>query len=102
MREASVILDQVAETAGSDLAERIARHLALALLRDSQRFHEARENQSAFMRETIELLVSATEKLAADLQYTDAYRQVAADRTTDETAGRKATRARAAKRLRET
>lgn len=98
IREASVLLDEVLETNDPEATKLIARELLVLMLRDGRRFHEARGNQSAFMRETIELLVTAAEKVASDRQYAAAYADAASDRTEDEAAARRAARAHAARR----
>ena len=100
MRDASGVLQEVAEAAGIDAAERIARQIVLALVRDRRRFSDARGNQSAFMRETIELLVGAAEKLAEDMRYAKAYAEVASEPTADEVQARRATRNKAVRRRR--
>jgi hypothetical protein len=101
IQDASVILDESADAADSGVAEKIAAELVLAMTRDSARFHGIRGNQSAFMRETVELLVSAAKKVASDLQYTNAYAEAAAIRTDDEIGFRKAARARTAQHWRD-
>lgn len=98
IRDASVILDEIADAAGSEVAEKVAAELVLAMVRNSARFHGVRGNQSAFMRETVELLVSAAKKVAFDLQYASVYAEAAASRTDDEVEFRQAARARAAQR----
>ena len=82
-----------------ELQERVARELVRALLRDADRFRAARTNQSAFMRDTIELLVTAAEKVARDLHYADEY--AAVERTGDEQASARAMRAAVARRWRD-
>ena len=101
VREASVVLDDLANEVGAELGERIGRELVLALHRGGGRFHETRGNQSAFVRQTVELLVNATEKVASDLQYAREYAKVAAERTDDEAAFRRAARVAAAERWRD-
>ncbi len=101
IRAASVFLDEIEEAAGSEVSERIARELVLALLRDTRRFRGASGNQSAFMRETVELVVSAAQKVAADLEYADAYARGGAERTSDEEEFRRAARTRAGERWRD-
>ncbi len=98
IREASLFLDDMA---GSDVTERLAAELVLAMLRDRARFHGVDGNQSAFMRETIELVVSAARKVASDLAYEDAYALAAASRTDDEIEFRRGARARAGQRWRD-
>jgi hypothetical protein len=98
IHEASETLERLAE---AHVVERFVRDLGLAIFRESGRFNEVRGNQSAFVRETVELLLSAAEKTATDLEYAEAYSRVAADRTTDEEAVHRAARARAAERWRD-
>jgi hypothetical protein len=95
VREASLILDDPA------LHERIGRELLLALFRDDSRFREARGNQSAFVRESVELLMGAAEKVASDLQYAREYAKVAAEQTDDEAAFRRAAQTAAGERWRD-
>jgi hypothetical protein len=101
IQDASAILDEIADSASSNVAEKIAAELVLAMARDSARFHGVRGNQSAFIRETIELLVGAARKVASDLRYADLYAEAAASRTDDEVEFRQAGRARAAQRWRD-
>jgi hypothetical protein len=101
IREASVILDEITDAVGSDLAEKIAAEMVLAMVRDSARFHGFRGNQSAFVRETVELLVGAAKKVASDLRYAGVYAEAAESRTDDEVEFRRAGRARAAQRWRD-
>jgi hypothetical protein len=101
IQDASAILDEIANNAGPEVAEKIAAELVLALVRDSGRFHGVRGNQSAFMRETIELLVGAVGKIASDLRYAGVYAEAAENRTDDETKFRRASRSRAARRWRD-
>lgn len=98
IREASMILGEVGDAAGAEVAEKIAAEFLLAMVRDGKRFQAARGNQSAFMRETIELLVNAAKKVESDLQYADVYADAAAGRTDDEVEFRRAAGARAAQR----
>ncbi len=98
IREASETLEKPADP---QVVERFVRDLALAIFRESGRFDETRGNQSAFVREAVELLVSAAEKTAADLDYAEAYGRVAADRTPDEEEVHRAARARAGGRWRD-
>jgi hypothetical protein len=100
IQEASAVLAEIDDSASSDVAEKIAAELALALARDSTRFHGVRGNQSAFMRETIELLVGAARKVASDLRYADLYAEAATSRSKDEVELHQAGRTRAAKRWR--
>jgi precorrin-6B methylase 2 len=101
IRDASTILDESASTAGSDVTEKIAAEFVLAMARDSARFRGIRDNQSAFVREAVELLVGAAKKAASDLQYTKMYAEAAASRTDDEIEFLEASRARAAQRWRD-
>jgi hypothetical protein len=75
MRHVGVILDHVlADLRGRDeVVERIAQELVLMIVRDASEFRSAAENQSAFIRETLELIVRATEKVARDLEFAQAY-----------------------------
>ena len=98
IQDASAILDELADSASSDVAEKIAAELVLALARDGARFHGVRGNQSAFMRETIELLVGAARKVAADLRYASAYADAAETRTDDEIEFSRASNAHTAQR----
>jgi hypothetical protein len=98
IREASALLDEVSETNDPEAIKLIARELLVLMLRDGGRFHNARGNQSAFMRETIELLVTAAEKVASDREYATAYADAGLDRTEDEAAARRAARAHATRR----
>jgi len=84
----------------SEIAERIARELVLAILRDHIRFHGVRGNQSAFVRETVELVVNAAHKVAADIAYADVYAEAADLRSDEEREFRRAPRSRAARRVR--
>jgi hypothetical protein len=96
--EAGVTLDQLEDSAGPAVAERIAAELVLALVRDTARFKGAGGNQSAFVRETVELIVGAVEKVAADLGQAEAYAEAASARSREEVEFRQASRARAARR----
>jgi hypothetical protein len=96
--EAGVVLDQLEESVGPVVAERIAAELVLALVRNTSRLKGAGGNQSAFVRETVELIVGAVEKVAADLGQVEAYAQEASARNRDELEFRQAARARAAQR----
>lgn len=82
--QAGVVLDQFADAADPAVSERIVAELALALARDPSRFHDARGNQSAFVRETVELLVGAVEKVASDLHHAEAYALAASTRSEEE------------------
>ena len=102
IRDASEFLDEIAEAAGGgDIAERVASELVLALMRDRQRFHGIGGNQSAFMRETVDLVVRAAQKVASDLRFADAYAEAAASQSADEREFRRGTRAVASRRLRD-
>lgn len=100
VREASVILDDLAKEVGADLGERIGREVIRALYRDGGHFNETRGNQSAFVRESVELVVGAAEKVASDLHWAREYAKVAAEQTDEEAAFRRAARAAAAERWR--
>jgi hypothetical protein len=101
IQEAGAILEQCANAAHSDYAEKIATELALALARDNARFRGIQGNQSAFMREAVELLVGAAKKVASDLQYADEYAEAAESRTDEEIEFRRASSAQAAQRWRD-
>ncbi len=101
IREASVILGELSDAASSTFVEKIAAELVLALTRDGARFRDIKENQSAFMRETIELLVGAVGKVASDLRYAGVYAEAAESQTNEEIEFRRAGRARVAKRWRD-
>src|SRR4051812_20126375 len=77
IREAAAQLEamfgDVQSEEGQAAAERVAQELMLALLRDREQFQQAVDNQSAFMRQTIELFVRTTEKVASDLRYAAEY-----------------------------
>ena len=96
--EASVALEELGDSADSAVAERVSAELALALIRDRGRFNEARGNQSAFVRETVELLLGAVEKVASDLRHAEVYARGASTRSKDELEFRRAARARAGQR----
>ncbi len=96
--DASVVLDELGDSADSAVAERVSAELTLALIRDRGRFNEARGNQSAFVRETVELLVGAVEKVASDLRHAEAYARAASTRSKDEREFRRAARVRAGRR----
>lgn len=98
IRKASALLDEVSETNDPEVTKLITRELLVLMLRNGRRFHDARGNQSAFMRETIELLVTAAEKVASDREYATAYADAASDRTEDEAVARRAARVHAARR----
>lgn len=98
IRKTSAILNESAASERSDFAERIATELALALARDSSTFRDLSGNQSAFMRESVELLVSAATKVVSDLQYADVYTEAAKSRTDDEIEFRQASKALTAQR----
>lgn len=57
---------------GGDLPDKLMRELVLQLLRRPD-LQELTDNQSAFMRTTIELLVAATEKIEKDAHFTRLY-----------------------------
>lgn len=100
MREAATLLDEILSSAGapkSEAIDRVARELVLAMMRDAPRFHEAAGNQSAFMRDTIELLVSVTEKLARDHAYAAEYAAEAKALSEDEREFRRGARHAAAR-----
>jgi hypothetical protein len=101
IREASVILGEVADADSSAVAEKIAAELVLAMVRDRARFQAVRGNQSAFMRETVELLVGAATKVAFDMESAGLYAEAAAGRANDEAEFRQAARARTAQRWRD-
>ena len=63
--------------------EWIARELQLALLRHSQELAGS-ANRSELMRATMELLVATTEKIAADLRFTEDYAAAAQARTAED------------------
>ena len=98
IQDASAILDEIAGSANSEVAERIATELVLALARDSARFHGVKGNQSAFMRETIELLVGAARKVASDRRYAGDYAEAAKSPADDETEFRRASTTHTAQR----
>jgi hypothetical protein len=101
IRKASAILNESAAAERSDFAERIAAELALALARDSSAFRSIPGNQSAFMRESVELLVSAATKVVSDLEYADVYAEAAESRTDEEIEFRRASSAQTAQRWRD-
>jgi hypothetical protein len=101
IREASAFLEVLADEPGSEVAERVARELVLAIVRDHRRFHAARGNQSAFVRETVELVVHAAQKVASDLESAEAYAAAAGVRSQEETDLRRAARRRVARRWRD-
>jgi hypothetical protein len=96
--EASAILDQIGEGADPEFVQRLGDELVLAIVRNSARFREMQGNQSAFLRETVELVVTATKKVASDLQYADLYAEAAGELGADEVEFRSAARARAGRR----
>jgi hypothetical protein len=76
MRDAAGLLKRLRgdeEGAGAELAELVANELVLALLRDSERLGQIADNQSAFMREALELLVAVTEKIENDQRWAREY-----------------------------
>ena len=99
--EARIVLEHLEDTVGSELAERIAFELVRALVRDTRRLRGNGDNQSAFVRGTVELLVGAVEKVADDLHHAETYAEAASARGEDELAFRKASRARAGQRWRD-
>ncbi len=101
IQEAGVILSECADAAHADYAERIATELALALARDKARFRGIQGNQSAFMREAVELLAGAAAKVASDLRYTDLYAEAAESLTDEEIEFRRASSAQTAQRWRD-
>jgi hypothetical protein len=74
IREAGALLEALVDESGdrSELPERVARELVLALLRDGS-LGKGKRNQSAFLRSTVELVLRATEKVSSDLHWADAY-----------------------------
>ena len=64
----------------------------MSIARDGRRFREADSNQSAFIREAVELFVGATEKVANDLRLTEAYAAVRDELTDGEAEAARATR----------
>jgi hypothetical protein len=101
VREASVVLDDLAKEVGAELGERMGREVVLAMYRGGGRFQDTRGNQSAFVRESVELIVSAVEKVASDLHYAREYAKVAAEETDDDAAFRRAAETVAAERWRD-
>jgi hypothetical protein len=89
-----------AEEGPERLRARVARELTLAFARDAGRFADARGNQSAFMREAVELFVGAAEKVANDIRLTQAYAAVREELTEDERAAARASRIAARRRRR--
>ncbi|MGA9762250.1 MAG: hypothetical protein WBQ14_07495 [Gaiellaceae bacterium] len=98
IRKASAAVNESAAAERPDFAERIAAELVLTLARDNSAFRDASGNQSAFMRESVELLVNAATKVVSDLRYADLYAEAAKSRTDDETEFHRAGNALAAKR----
>ena len=84
-----------------ELVDRVAAQFALAIARDPASLHGARGNQSAFIRQTMELLVRAAEKVASDAEYEKLYAEEAADRSDDEIEFREAANADAVRRWRD-
>lgn len=74
---------RIGEALESPENEWIAREIQLALLRGSRDLAES-ANRSELMRATMELLVAATEKIAEDLQFVDAYAAEARARTAED------------------
>jgi len=99
--DARIVLEHLEDTVGPELAERLASELVRALVRDTRRLRGNGDNQSSFVRGTVELLVGAVEKVAADLHHAEAYAEAASVRGEDELAFRKASRARAGQRWRD-
>jgi hypothetical protein len=81
-----------------ELLDRITYQFALAIARDPARFRAVTGNQSAFMRETMELLVAATEKVLDDEEWAKLYAEAADDVSDEEIEFRRAGRERAARR----
>jgi len=101
IREASAFLEVLADEPGSEVAERVARELVLAIVRDHGRFRATRGNQSAFVRETVELVVRAARKVASDIEFAEAYAAAADFRSQEETDLRRAARRRVGQRWRD-
>ena len=76
-------LRRIAEALETPENEWIARELQLALLRRSRELAES-ANRSELMRETMELLVAATEKIADDLRFIEDYAAAARERTAED------------------
>lgn len=64
---------------GGDLPDKLMRELVLQLLRRPD-LQELKNNQSAFMRTTIEVLVAAAEKIEEDAHFTRLYAEERADK----------------------
>jgi hypothetical protein len=98
MREASAVLEAMfgdLQTEEAQVAvERVTNEMMLALLRDRERFRDSLDNQSAFIRQTVELLVQTAEKVASDVRYAAEYAEVAAERDEAFRSGAKAAAAR--------
>jgi hypothetical protein len=78
MKDVQQVLAGLAPGEPDELTDKLVHELVLSLLRRPD-LKELRDNQSAFMRTTIELLVAATEKVTADAEYTRRYAEGADD-----------------------
>jgi hypothetical protein len=80
MRGAAGLLKRlrIDDSDSAELAELVASELVFALLRDRDRLEQLADNQSAFMRATLELLVAVAEKIESDEKWAREYAEVGA------------------------
>lgn len=80
MLRARATFEQLAETVGHDELESwMATEFGLSLLRKAATIRADEASQSTFIREAVELLVGAAEKVEHDLESAEAYRAWASE-----------------------
>jgi hypothetical protein len=87
----------LAASPSPELTDKLAHEFILALLRRDD-IDEVRDNQSAFMRMTIELLATASEKIKSDAHYTRLFAEARDEAGEDEAERRDGVKRAAARR----